>query len=352
LVFVPFVVGLEEMVNWNVVKAASLIFGGCCSNVITLELLVKRDAGAGDVVTLAQFLFISIIGLLGQIRFSKNNNGFLGFSYRHREISIGFYAAYVAIFFTVSVLNNKALDYNIAMPFHMIFRSGSLVTSLILGMLILHKRYTIPQVLAVLAVTAGILLATTASVNSFAELAIGDDVTVFATGVTMLTIALILSSLLGILQEYTYSQYPDVPRRELTKEHQFYSHAFSLPMFLMMLPQILNHLKQWSTLALVTIPGLNIQISAMYLYLLGNVITQYVCISGVFMMTGAAGSLAMTLTISLRKFVSLVLSIVFFRNPFTPRHWIATVLVFGGTLVYSLWPRPAPKEPELKPKTN
>jgi len=325
------------MVNWNVVKAASLIFGGCCTNVITLELIVKRDPGAGDVVTLAQFLFISLVGFLGQIRFGNGK----GLSYRHREISLGFYAAYVAIFFTMSVLNNKALDYNIAMPFHMIFRSGSLVTSLILGMIILRKRYTIPQILAVVAVTVGIFLATTASVDSFAELSIGDDVAVFVKGVTMLTVALILSSLLGILQEYTYSQYTYVPRNELTKEHQFYSHAFSLPIFSLMLPQILARLRDWSSMALVTIPGINVEISSLYLYLLANVITQYVCISGVFMMTGAAGSLAMTLTISLRKFVSLVLSIVFFRNPFTPRHWIATVLVFGGTLVYSFAPRPA-----------
>ena len=190
--------------------------------IIILFFLNRKDPGAGDVVTLAQFAFITLIGFLGQIQF-PGTGGKKGFSYRHREISLGFYAAYVAIFFTVSVLNNKALDYNIAMPFHMIFRSGSLVTSLILGMLILHKRYTIPQILAVLAVTAGIFLATTASVNSFAELAIGDDVAVFAKGVTMLTVALILSSLLGILQEYTYNHYAHVPRRELTKEHQFYS---------------------------------------------------------------------------------------------------------------------------------
>jgi len=321
------------MVNLNVVTAASLIFGGCCSNVITLELIVKHDPGAGDVITFAQFLFISIIGFLGQFQFKSKQ-----ITYRKRQISLGFYAAYVAIFFTVSVLNNKALDYNIAMPFHMIFRSGSLVTSLILGMIILRKHYSIPQILSVLAVTVGIFLATTASVDSFSELAIGDDVAVFIKGVTMLTVALILSSILGILQEYTYSQYPEVPRGELTTEHQFYSHAFSLPMFVTVLPQIITHLKQWSTMALVTIPVINIEVSSLYLFLLANVITQYVCISGVFMMTGAAGSLAMTLTISLRKFVSLVLSIVFFRNPFTLRHWIATVLVFGGTLVYSLWP--------------
>lgn len=177
---------------------------------------------------MAQFMFIAAVGFLGQIQYMGKGKT-PRFRIRPRQISLGFYAAYVALFFTVSVLNNKALSYNIAMPFHMIFRSGSLVTSLILGMLLLHKRYSLRQVLAVLAVTAGIFLATTASVQGFSELAIGDDVAVFAKGVTMLAVALVLSSLLGILQEYTYSQYPAVPRNELTKEHQFYSVCIAHP---------------------------------------------------------------------------------------------------------------------------
>ena len=95
----------------------------------------------------------------------------------------------------------------------------------------------------------------------------------------------------------------------------------------------------------------------MWLYLLGNVITQFICISGVFRMTAAAGALSMTLTISIRKFVSLLFSIMFFKNPFTVQHWIATALVFGGTLVYS-WPKKeapkkaANKEEDMKKKKD
>ena len=117
----------------------------------------------------------------------------------------------------------------------------------------------------------------------------------------------------------------------------------SLPFFVTLLPQVLEHLKLWKNMAVVVVPFFNFNFSTMYFVLLLNTLTQYACIVGVFKMTGAAGSLAMTLTISLRKFVSLLLSIFFFRNPFTLRHWIATVLVFGGTLVYSLGPKAKPK---------
>ena len=105
----------------------------------------------------------------------------------------------------------------------------------------------------------------------------------------------------------------------------------------------------WNTINVVSFSffGTSFKFSVMWLYLLGNVITQFICISGVFRMTAAAGALTMTLTISLRKFVSLLLSIVVFKNPFTTQHWIATALVFGGTLVYS-WPRNKPQTKKLK----
>ena len=73
------------------------------------------------------------------------------------------YAVLVVMFFLVSVVNNYALNFNIPMPLHMIFRSvntrtkisstqamtelsliffvqGSLIASLILGMILLKRR--------------------------------------------------------------------------------------------------------------------------------------------------------------------------------------------------------------------
>ena len=46
-------------------------------------------------------------------------------------------------------------------------------------------------------------------------------------------------------------------------------------------------------------------------------------------------SLVVTLIVTLRKFVSLIVSIFYFRNPFTLQHWMATALVFSGTLLFS-----------------
>lgn len=52
------------------------------------------------------------------------------------------------------------------------------------------------------------------------------------------------------------------------------------------------------------------------------------------MLTTEFSSLTVTLVVTLRKFVSLLISIFFFKNPFTKYHWIATFLVFGGTFLF------------------
>ena len=58
----------------------------------------------------------------------------------------------VIMYFGVSVVNNWALSFDIPMPLHMIFRAGSLIANMIMGMLILGRRYTKIKYLAVLAI--------------------------------------------------------------------------------------------------------------------------------------------------------------------------------------------------------
>jgi solute carrier family 35 (UDP-xylose/UDP-N-acetylglucosamine transporter), member B4 len=55
----------------------------------------------------------------------------------------------------------------------------------------------------------------------------------------------------------------------------------------------------------------------------------------VFILTTECSSLTVTLVVTLRKFVSLLFSIWYFNNPFTIWHWLGTVLVFGGTALFS-----------------
>lgn len=62
---------------------------------------------------------------------------------------------------------------------------------------------------------------------------------------------------------------------------------------------------------------------------------RYVCIRGVFILTTECASLTVTLVVTLRKFLSLIISILYFHNPFTAWHWVGTAVVFLGTLLYT-----------------
>ena len=73
----------------------------------------------------------------------------------------------------------------------------------------------------------------------------------------------------------------------------------------------------------------------MLIYLALNTLTQYICISAVFVLTTECASLTVTLVLTLRKFCSLLFSIWYFQNPFTPLHWVGTGLVFGGIVLFS-----------------
>lgn len=81
------------------------------------------------------------------------------------------------------------------------------------------------------------------------------------------------------------------------------------------------------------LPG--VQLPVMWLYLIGNIVTQYVCISQVYVLTTECSSLTVTLVVTLRKFISLLFSILYFKNPFTAYHWVGTILVFIGTIIFT-----------------
>jgi UDP-xylose/UDP-N-acetylglucosamine transporter B4 len=78
-----------------------------------------------------------------------------------------------------------------------------------------------------------------------------------------------------------------------------------------------------------------ISLPIMWWYLIGNTLTQYVCISSVFVLTTECASLTVTLVLTLRKFVSLIISIIYFKNPFTLWHWMGTIMVFAGTFMFT-----------------
>jgi UDP-xylose/UDP-N-acetylglucosamine transporter B4 len=61
-------------------------------------------------------------------------------------------------------------------------------------------------------------------------------------------------------------------------------------------------------------------------------------------MSSTTSAVTLNLVLSVRKFTSLVISIVLFGNDFGSLHWFGTGLVIGGMVVYSA----GGKEPDLR----
>ncbi|CAO3662148.1 unnamed protein product [Umbelopsis ramanniana] len=331
----------------------SLIFGGCCSNVFALEILVGDAPKSGQLITLGQFVFVAAEGLFHHVQWPSAPGcwwwpTFLP-SLKPRAVPIQRWFILVVIFYIVSSLNNIALGYNISMPLHIIFRSGGLIVNMFLGWLLLSKRYSTGQVMAVLLVTVGVVWATIASTKSDSKKESGPSSN-FALGIIILSVAMVLSAGLGLLQEITYRKYGKAWREGL-----FYTHGLSLPIFLFFYKDIWNQVQIYNQSPLVsplqvvenlpfandifsTIPAsilTSMQMPKLWYYLIVDVLTQYVCISGVNRMTAVSTSLTLNLVLNLRKFTSLVISIVYFNNPFDMGAVFGSILVFIGTILYT-----------------
>eukprot|EP01132_Coremiostelium_polycephalum_P005392 gene5392-6725_t len=229
----------------------------------------------------------------------------------------------------------NALEYDIELPFHMVFRSSSLISTVVIGSLFWRKKYTLKQIISLLMVTCGIIIATFNSMpENKREFTIKNaeqgGVYKFVTGITMLTIAMFLSSVLGLIQEFTYKKHG----KDCHRETIFYTHLFSIPFSVFIFNDIVNQVKITNQSPLLNLPIVGL-VPSLWFYLLINVITQFICIQGVFILTGKTSTLTCTLVISLRKFLSIIISVVYFKNPFTLTLWISTFMVLVGTFIYS-----------------
>lgn len=318
------------MVSVKAAAAITMVFVGCCSNVVFLEMVVKEDPGAGNLATFLQFLFIASIGFVTVGKFGTAK----------RNIPFKQYLLLVGFFWTSSVANNYAFDFNIPMPLHMIFRSGSLMANMAMGVWILKKRYLPLKYLAVFMISAGIALCTIVSSGDVKaprethEDAAEEEKLKFidwlwwCLGIAILTFALFVSARMGIFQESLYSKYGKHPWEAL-----YYTHLLPLVFWLPTASNLIGHVKIATETPIVEFLG--IAFPRQVLWLILYVLTQGLCISAVYVLTTECASLIVTLTVTLRKFVSLLFSIVYFRNPFTVGHWIGTLLVFIGTLIFT-----------------
>ena len=276
------------------------------------------------------------------------------------------YLAQVALFYALSVLNNAAFAYDIPMTVHIIFRSGGMIINILLGWLLVKKqyvplpfplpndsaiasRYTLNQIVSVFIVTIGIIL-TTLSASIPKPTSHDLAASLYAQGISILSLALLLSGFLGLSQDYVFARYikpseaSDPLAQPFWQEHMFYIHFLALPLFYFSRESIATELARSTAGPTVSFSSVPLVLPSTLLYLSANTLTQLLCVIGVNRLTGRVSSLTVTLILTVRKAVSLLLSVAVYGGQANTMMWSGATLVFIGTIGYSLGTRAKVKD--------
>ena len=318
---------------------------------------------------------------------------------------------FAAQFVAINVLNNAAFGYKISLPLHIILRSAGPVASMMVGYIWAGKRYSLQKTLAVALLFVGVVLAalsdassktpstpaakgkdnasmrnTTANlVPSLTTLTPANPLTDQAPGFALLTLALVLSAIMGTWSDSIYTQYGRTPA--IADEQLFYGHLLSLPFFALQYTALQSQFQKLLTASAAAFPprkrlpkdlsGLPPMAILMHrlagpekqstqerllglltldhvpkaiIYLVLNSVTQIACISGVHHLSTQTSALTVSIVLNVRKVVSLLLSIYLFGNSLPVGVLVGAAVVFFGGGLYGIPGKKPEKRAEEKEK--
>ncbi|KAK7460683.1 golgi uridine diphosphate-N-acetylglucosamine transporter [Stygiomarasmius scandens] len=301
----------------------SMVLGGCCANVWAYEQLLVMNPRIGSALTFSQMLFITLQSLPSFLVLPPK--GFLP-RLKTRQVPLYQWALQVVVLSTGSLLNNWAFAFNVPLTVMIVFRSAGLAVSMLFGFLILKRRYSLRQVFSVVMVSIGVVVATLSKSSSKASSEEkSDDMHQYTIGIVMLVLSLVLSGILGILQEKTYKKYGPC-----WKEGVFYTHFLSLPVFFFLIKDVKQGLSSLSTASSSS------SMTTAWLILGGNLVTQLICVSGVNRLTSRVSSVTTNLVLTTRKAISLCFSVWWFGSGWNMRLAAGAAMVFLGSLLFTL----------------
>uniref|UniRef100_A0AC34Q8N9 UDP-xylose and UDP-N-acetylglucosamine transporter n=1 Tax=Panagrolaimus sp. JU765 TaxID=591449 RepID=A0AC34Q8N9_9BILA len=298
------------------------VLGGCSSSMILIESLSKSSANPMHLVTLATFILVPLYCLYLDPSIIRKS------SIPSKE-----YGVIILLFFVTNILNNQTINYDIPFPLFIIFRSGTILASVLLTAILQRRIYSWTKILAVFSVTFGIVLFTLASSHQQSQLKV-DYLWIdhlpwprFVTGIIAQIICVFLAAYLGIRQETLFGRYGKCP-----DEMMFYVHIYSLPLFMPVLPDIFSIIQSFNNYEDSFSDFL--PVSSLWLQLLLVCICQIICIRSIYRLTSVVSSLSVNMILALRKFLNLLFSAWIFNNELNLSHWLAAAMIIGGTCAF------------------
>jgi len=230
-----------------------------------------------------------------------------------------------------SLLCNMALNTSLPTAVLITMKNGNLVSSVFLGVCVLKKQYSALQYLAVMCITAGLIMTGFSGQQSGQHVHLGWSQ---ALGILYLAGALLSRALGGVIQEL-YCRKHGVPVSELL----FFRSLLGTPIILTQLPIIHMHTKRWiweEAVGGVKWPG-------MWALLLLNLVFDYGTKVSMTRLINRTSALTATLALTCQRFVSFIMSaLVLSLDHLGLDAWCGAALVLLGTMTYSLVPAASP----------
>ena len=176
----------------------------------------------------------------------------------------------------------------------------------------------------------------------------------FTLGLGILLAAQLFSAWSGAYVEDTYAEY-----KASWTENLFYSHVFSLPMFLPLSSSLRHQYAKLSDTPPLQLhgdfaatkqhlPGAGFLPDAVFnaaadlaqnlpqgiFFLLINALTQLACISGVNLLSSKSSAVTVTIVLNIRKLVSFIFSTILFGHQLSGKMVLGSALVFGSGALY------------------
>lgn len=294
--------------------AVLMVVAGCAAQT-PHEIMNTQNKGCGDLISLFEYLFgmaLSVPWLVSSHRFRIKPQ-------RHAFLAL-LGLAYV-------FLSNLAFSSAVPTSVYAALKNGILFANLIVGIVVLNKRYTAAQYLAVALVSLGLVSTAVRAKyllqgDAAAPTSRSDD---YAMGIIAFVLALLSRASSGAFQE-RFMRHADGDVH--TSEMVFMRAALGVPFFVARASGVKTHLHQW-----LHDPALG----HMWLLLLTNLIFDYSCKVIMTTIIKRCGALTASVVLSFQKFVAFTISVVFV-NPVLRASvtvWASAFAVLLGTVTYS-----------------
>jgi solute carrier family 35 (UDP-xylose/UDP-N-acetylglucosamine transporter), member B4 len=308
----------EESSLHYVLVFSGVLLGSIAANA-AFERLNVIDPGCGSVIALLQYVVATAERLPSAPRYITNP-----------AIPLRFHASFCLLQFLATWLGNTCLAFDLPFAQYLIIKNSNLVFSMAVGALALRQRYSPRQVLSVILLSLGIIL----TVVSDSDTASGSDTHQQAiTGVLLCLASTLCTVVLGFMQEHAFRTFKDKDgSMSLPAEAMFYTHVLGLPFFFTSGAQahFVVLVSQWQS----SFPLVVVNVGAMVL-----------CKFCIFALVDLSGSLTTAMTMTLARFLGIVVSVCFLSNRALPGmlFWLGSAGVVAGSSSYLLGNRNAVK---------